>query len=451
MSKYKPYPKYKESGVAWLGEVPEGWIVLPIKYLIQDKRGSIKTGPFGSHLKNSDMKIKGTTKVINQKNVISKNLELVNHFINSKKSEELQSFKIYQNDLLITTRGTIGRTLIVEKDIGKAILHPCLLRLQIEERKVLNELISLLIQDSHYVLEQILVKSNATTIEVIYSDSLLNIDIVIPPTIKEQSILLKFLTQKTKKIDTLIKKQQTLIELLKEKRQALISHVVTKGLDDSVAMKSSGVAWLGDVPEGWEVVSLKYISKITLGKMLTPTDKGNMTLKPYLKAKNLKWFNVNVNEIDKMWFSKNELKSLRLKKDDLLVSEGGEVGRTCIWNDELDECYIQNSVNRVQFSKHNARFFLYQFFSAGQFGYFDSIVNKISIAHLTKEKLGDVKFVKVSLNEQTKIVNHLDKKTKQIDTLIEKSTKAIELLKERRVALVSAVVTGKVDVRNESL
>jgi type I restriction enzyme S subunit len=167
--------------------------------------------------------------------------------------------------------------------------------------------------------------------------------------------------------------------------------------------KDSGLEWLGDVPvalEGWEVVSLKYISKITLGKMLTSTDKGNMTLKPYLKAKNLKWFNVNVNETDKMWFTKNELKSLRLKKDDLLVSEGGEVGRTCIWNDELDECYIQNSVNRVQFSKHNERFFLYQFFSAGQFGYFDSIVNKISIAHLTKEKLGDVKFVKVPLKEQ---------------------------------------------------
>jgi len=272
--------------------------------------------------------------------------------------------------------------------------------------------------------------------------------IATPPP-KEQTQIANYLDQKTKKIDTLIEKQQILIELLKEKRQALISHVVTKGLDDSVPMKESGVAWLGEVPEGWGVVSLKYISKITLGKMLTSKNKGNMTLKPYLKAKNLKWFNVNVNETDKMWFTNNELKSLKLQKDDLLVSEGGEVGRTCIWNNELDECYIQNSVNRVQFSKQNSRFFLYQFFAAGQYGYFDSIVNRISIAHLTKEKLGDAKFIKAPLKEQTQIANYLDQKTKKIDTLIEKSKQSIELLKERRTALISAVVTGKVKVIDE--
>ena len=108
--------------------------------------------------------------------------------------------------------------------------------------------------------------------------------------------------------------------------------------------KPSDIQWLGDIPEHWEVKKLKYVSSIKLGKMLTPEDKGNFFLKPYLRAQNINWLKTNVEDVKEMWFSETELETFRIKYNDLLVSEGGEVGRTCIWEDELEECY--NSFNK---------------------------------------------------------------------------------------------------------
>ncbi len=208
------------------------------------------------------------------------------------------------------------------------------------------------------------------------------------------------------------------------------------------AYKDSGVPWIGEVPEEWEIVPLKFLSEIVLGKMLTSKDKGGYFLKPYLRAKNLNWLAVDISDTKNMWFSERELNLYRLEKGDLLVSEGGEVGRTCIWNDELDECYIQNSVNRVRLRSGNIpRFFLYQFFIAGQKGHFDAVVNQVSIAHLTKEKLAEVIFIVPPLSEQTAIAAYLDRKTAQIDTLIGKKRRLIELLQEGRTALISHAVT----------
>ena len=162
----------------------------------------------------------------------------------------------------------------------------------------------------------------------------------IPPVFLQHQIA-NFLDQKTGQIDDLIQKKEKMIKLLKEKRAALINQAVTKGLNPNAKMKWSGIDWIGDIPEVWEVKKLAYISDIVLGKMLTPNDKGAYWLKYYLRAKNLGWFKVNIEDVKEMWFSNSELNIYRLQKDDLLVSEGGEVGRTCIWNDQIDECYIQ--------------------------------------------------------------------------------------------------------------
>lgn len=154
------------------------------------------------------------------------------------------------------------------------------------------------------------------------------------------------------------------------------------------AYKDSGVEWLGKVPEHWEIKKLKYIAEIILGKMLTNDDKGGYFLKPYLHAQNINWQNVNSDDIKEMWFSKQELEQYRIKLHDLLISEGGEVGRTAIWKNEIEECYIQNSVHKVTILPGNNPFyFLSLFFLYGQLGFFDSIVSRVSIAHLTKEKL----------------------------------------------------------------
>jgi type I restriction enzyme S subunit len=226
-----PQAPIKDSGVEWLGEVPEHWVVSPIKHLLRQKKGAIKAGPFGSHLKNSDMEGEDV-KVITQKNVIKKNLTIGDSFISEQKYRELSGFTIEKEDVLITTRGTIGRT-CVYTDEAVAILHPCLIRMQCDETKVIPELLALIIQDSGYAMEQILVKSNATTIEVIYSDNLVNTEICVPKTIDDQVRLLEFVELETDKFDSLVRKAESAISLMQERRTAIISAAVTGKIDVS--------------------------------------------------------------------------------------------------------------------------------------------------------------------------------------------------------------------------
>lgn len=225
-----PNAKMKDSGVEWLREVPEHWEVKQIKHILLQKKGAIKTGPFGSQLTSRDME--GTDiKVINQRNVIDNDFDFGTNFINQEKYIELQSFTIFPRDILITTRGTIGRTAIAPNRNGKSILHPCLMRLQVDEKHWLKELVSLIIQSSGYFLEQLKILSNATTIDVIYSENLKNITIALPSTSKEQEEIVAFIDKETAKIDILIERCETAIKLFKERRIALISAAVTGKID----------------------------------------------------------------------------------------------------------------------------------------------------------------------------------------------------------------------------
>jgi restriction endonuclease S subunit len=270
-------------------------------------------------------------------------------------------------------------------------------------------------------------------------------DIFIPfPSIETQEIIANFLDQKTAEIDNLISKKQKLIECLKEERMAIINQAVTKGINPNAEMKESGIDWLGDIPKHWEVKRLKYVAEINLGKMLTDKEVKGYFLKPYLRAANILWEKVSIDGIKEMWFSENELKKLRLKQGDLLVSEGGEVGRTAIWEEELNECYVQNSVHKVSiYSTNNSKYFLFYFLVVGYKGLFEAIVNRISIGHLTVEKLKEIVVSVPDFEEQTQIVSYIETKTLEIDNTIKKIEQEIELIKEYRTALINEVVTGK--------
>jgi type I restriction enzyme, S subunit len=205
--------------------------------------------------------------------------------------------------------------------------------------------------------------------------------------------------------------------------------------------KDSGVEWIKEIPSHWDRLPLKNFGQVTLGKMLTSEDKGGYHLKPYLRSQNIQVERVNISDVKEMWFSDTELEKLRLEKGDLLFNEGGDVGRTCIWLNEIDECYFQNSVNRVRFENDDERYFLHLSILYHSVGYYDSLVNRVSIPHLTKEKLESVIFLRPPLSEQQQIVSFLDTKTSIIDSLIEKTQRKIELLKEKRTSLINEVVT----------
>ncbi|RAZ03729.1 restriction endonuclease subunit S [Acinetobacter sp. SM1B] len=207
--------------------------------------------------------------------------------------------------------------------------------------------------------------------------------------------------------------------------------------------KNSGVEWLGKIPSHWLATQVKYGYLVTLGKMLQSTPKSSLDeLKLYLKAQNIQPNGINIDQVESMWFSPDECKKLLLQKSDVLVSEGGDAGRSAIWNCELEECYIQNAINRVRPKYvNNSKYFLYWMKFLKSTDFINIICNKATIAHYTAEKLEGSPIFLPSSDEQKNIANFLDHETTKIDHLIEKQQQLIELLKEKRQAVISHAVT----------
>ncbi len=445
----KRYKKYKNSGVEWIGQIPEHWDVKRMKYVSAKKKFAIVDGPFGTQLKANEYTTEGIPLIritnLSYTGELSEN-DIV--YISEEKAEEVKRSCIFLNDIIIGKTGaTIGKSGLNNK-FKYAIIASSCLKISPDKIQIFPSYLKYFICSNNFQHEMI-ETSGGSTRDTINIEPFKNL-LCILPNYEEQTAIAEYLDEKTAQIDKLITNKQKLIELLKEERIAIINHAVTRGIDPNVKLKSSGIDWLGKIPQHWEVKKIKHIAKIVLGKMLTNEDKGNYYLKPYLRAANLQWLNVDVSDVKDMWFSQTELHKLKLNKYDLLVSEGGEVGRTCIWNDELEECYIQNSVHKITIdNKYNSFYFLYQFCFLGSIGFFESIVNRISIAHLTGEKIKEIYIFLPPSVEQNKIVQHIETETKRIDSTIAKIEKEIELLQEYRTALISEAVTGKIKVTNE--
>ncbi|MFA6903195.1 MAG: restriction endonuclease subunit S [Gallionellaceae bacterium] len=209
------------------------------------------------------------------------------------------------------------------------------------------------------------------------------------------------------------------------------------------AYKDSGVEWLGEVPGHWTFASLKRGYGVVLGKMLqndasSPDDE----LVPYLRAANIKWNGVDISDVKQMWVSPREINQLALSAGDLLISEGGDVGRSAIWQNELEACYFQNSVNRARSKNGNSTRYLYYWISAiKDIGFIDIICNKSTIAHFTAEKVAAVPMPFPPPKEQQTIAAFLDRETGKIDALIAEQRRLAELLAEKRQAVISHAVT----------
>jgi type I restriction enzyme S subunit len=227
-----PDVKMKDSGVEWIGYIPENWRFIPSKYFTIKKNG-IQTGPFGTQLNTKDYVSYGI-KVMNQKTLIDEDYIIGEEYISEKKFELLKGFEVIEGDIILGTRGsfgtgkrtTFGKCSIVPKLNEINVLHPCLIRIRVDEDCVIKKFIYIYINESTHFLEDVRNTSNSTTIEVIYGITLKDIKFPIPP-IKEQQEIVEYLDKQTKEIDDLISMEQNKIELLKEYRQSLISEVIT--------------------------------------------------------------------------------------------------------------------------------------------------------------------------------------------------------------------------------
>jgi len=438
--KYSAYPQYKDSGVAWLGKVPEHWKVISAKTCYSIQLGKmLQTKPESSMDKELNyLKALHVTWI----GVITDNLPVM-----WCSKIDIEKYTVKNGDLLVCEGGEVGRSSILQNLKVPCIIQNALHRVR---NTNLGDIIFFC-----YLLKNISdsgwfdIVCNKATIAHLTYEKLGALQIPVP-SLSEQHAIANFLNKKTAQIDTLIEKKKALIEKLNEKRIALITKAVTKGLDDSVPTKDSGVAWLGKVPEHWKIISAKICYNIQLGKMLqTKPESSTDEELNYLKALHVTWSGVVVDALPFMWCSKVNSEKYAVKNGDLLVCEGGEVGRASILQNLKGSCIIQNALHRVRDSgRGNVQFFCYLLKSISNSGWFDIVCNKATIAHLTYEKLGALQIPVPSLSEQQAIANFLDKKTAQINTMVEKLKATITKLEEYRTTIITAAVTGKIDVRN---
>lgn len=428
------YDCYKDSGVERIGEIPKHWEIRKIKSLGNIKNGSTPTSSFKDYWDGEIVWV--TPKDINGTKYISDS----DRKITEKGYMNCGVQFVDKGSIVITSRAPIGKISIANTQL---CTNQGCKSVEFKSNDINNIFLYYFLRNSSAVLNSL---GTGTTFMELSTIALKNVEVPLPP-LPEQQKIAAFLDDKTEKIDHAIHIKEREINLLKERRQILIQQAVTKGINPNVMMKDSGVEFIGDIPAHWEVRKLKFIGEVVLGKMICNEEKRGYFLKPYLKSKNIQWMELMLDSVDEMWFSENELKQYRLKQNDLVVSEGGEVGKTCIWNEELEECYIQNSAHKITLKENNsAKYYLYVFFTFGKNGLFESIVNRVSIGHLTREKLTDIYFPKPPVNEQTKIVNYLEQAEEKIQKAISLKEQEIEKLKEYKTVLIDNVVTGKVRV-----
>ena len=209
------------------------------------------------------------------------------------------------------------------------------------------------------------------------------------------------------------------------------------------AYKYSGVEWLGDVPAHWELKAVRQGFGIQLGKMLQPYSRSPQDSEvPYFKAQHVQWETVSTEDLPSMWSSPSEEAQYEISTGDLLVCEGGEVGRAGIVQNPPPKAIIQNALHRVRpVGANDTRFLMYVLEHASSQSYIDILCNRSTIAHFTAEKFGNLKIPFPPPLEQCAIAAFLDRETEKIDTLVAKKRTLIERLKEERTALITHTVT----------
>jgi type I restriction enzyme S subunit len=446
------YESYKDSGIEWLGEVPEHWEIEPLKYNTyakgrigwQNLRSDefIEEGPYlvtGMHFKDGGIDWNSC------------------YHISGERYEIAPEIQLQRGDVLITKDGTIGKLAFIDYLPDKATLNSHLLVLRpLKNRYSPRFLFHALSSSSFSVYTQL--NQSGTTFFGITQESVVNFPLVLP-TAKEQQTIATFLDRETAKIDALIAEQQRLIELLKEKRQAVISHAVTKGLNPDTPMKDSGIEWLGEVPEHW--VSHLKLNDLALPKRNSfvngPFGSDLLTSEliqegvPVIYIRDLKA--TGYTRISEWCVTEEKAKQLNFCNvfpgDILIAKVGDPPGLAVLYPAGEPDGVITQDVIRIRVNEAMVDQCFLIFLLNSNYG--RALIDNISVESTrTRVSLGEYKQLRMVVppkEEQIAIVTFLYDETIKLDTLTTEAKRGIELLQERRTALISAAVTGKIDVR----
>ena len=440
--KYPKYSEYKDSGVEWIGIIPKGWEVKKLSRCLSRLESGNREVGGGNQLKDGVFSIGGEH--IDWEG----NISLTNpKYIKESFYFNLNSGKVKEEDILLVKDGaTIGKIAHVkELPVKKVAIneHVFLLR----TNKSLHSKFLYYFLYSKIGQTQILSNVRGAAQGGLNSSFVQKLYISIPPLLVQKNIS-SFLDNEIERLSKLIYKENNIISLLKEKRQAIITNAVTKGLDSNVPMKDSGIDWIGKIPKEWIATKLKFISHIS-------GDYGlNISADNYID-KGARFIRItDINEdgtliSDGVYIKEDLAKDNFLEKGDMLFARSGSVGTSFLFNLEGSQKYsFAGYLVRFRLKKEYSPGFVYLFSQSNLFK--DQIkMNSIetTIENFNGEKYSNLKICVPDAKSQEQIVSTLSIIFNEIDSLILKSSKMIKLLKEYKTSLITQVVTGKIDVR----
>jgi type I restriction enzyme, S subunit len=422
-------------------ELPEAWGEKRLSYLAKESRSAFVDGPFGSDLKTNDYKDAGVPLI--QLNNIRNSKHLMQNlkFITEDKKHQLIRHLAVPRDVVIAKMADpVARAAIVCDKYREYIIVADCVKITPNHKLVdLNYLVWAINCDFVRIKAE-LVSTGTTRIRINLGE-LKNLKIPYPSRIEQQKIA-NFLDHEIAKIDTLIEKQQQLIKLLKEKRQAVISHAVTKGLNPDAPMKDSGLEWLGDVPAHWGVTKAKFVSEIFIPQRNKPTLNDSAGV-AWVTMDNMKSAYI---ESTKQYIDDDAAKAAGSK-----TLRAGSVIASCVGNFGIASINKINVIINQQLQAFIPKYmnaeYLREIVSISK-SYFELIGTAATLIYVNREGFENLPVLYFSIEEQKRIAEFLDQKTNAFAKLIENTETAIELMKERRTALISAAITGKIDVRN---
>ncbi|GAL65833.1 restriction endonuclease subunit S [Jejuia pallidilutea] len=436
----KKYNNYKDSGIEWLGEIPEHWEVKRIKDAIT-KIGSGVTPKGGS-----ETYVDEGIPLIRSQNVYNDGLRLDNvSFITEEVHNKMKNSQLKPFDVLVNITGaSIGRTCIFPESVKTANINQHIIYLRVKKKKV--EYFSYYLK-SNTIQEYIMNIQAGTSKEALNMSQILNIGLPFPES-KEQTQIATYLDAKTTAIDKKVKLLQQKIKHYKAYRKALINETVTKGLDKTVKLKDSGISWIGDIPEHWEVKRLKDVCRIFTGNSIS--DKSlfeiNKDAYNYIATKDINIHTKQVNYDNGVYIPKND-KSFRITKKNtcLICLEGASAGKKLTFVDRevafVNKLCAIKSFDKNVFDKYIFYLLQTNLFNSQFFELLSGLIGGVS--------LGLLKYFNIlvpAIKEQQQIANYLDAKTATLDKIVKNIEGQITTLKELRKTLINEVVTGKVKV-----
>ncbi|MGA1871989.1 MAG: restriction endonuclease subunit S [bacterium] len=440
----KRYERYKDSGIEWIGEIPEHWELKKFNQI------SYMKGRIGwQGLKQSEF----TTNINEPFLITGMNFkdgkicwDEVYH-ISEERYNQAPEIQLKNNDVLITKDGTIGKLLYVENIPfpHKSSLNSHLLVLRPFNESYDSKYLYYQLQ-SYLFKNHIELTKTGTTFFGITQESVGQYKMLLP-IINEQTAIANYLDRKAAEIDDLITQKEELLKLYEEEKTAIINKAVTKGINPDVKVKDSGIDWLGEIPEHWDVKKVKYVGKSIIGIIYSPseivTDPKQGIL--VLRASNIQEGKLSL--LDNVYVNKEIEEELKTKVGDILICSRSGSATLIGKNILINERSTGNTFGAFMTIFRTKLFpFVYYYFNSQVFKGQTGLFQTVTINQLTINVLNNFIIAIPPPEEQTAIVNHIEKETTRINTKIEKTKKLIELLKEYRTALISEVVTGKIKV-----